>query len=397
MSKSNDRNLPRLVIVSGSFPDIACGISPYVRRIAERTAEPAEFDVHVLTSADPTVNINLAREYQIHPRIKKWSVFQARRICREILNLAPDIVHIQNPTIKYCSYNSIVMSVVVPLLKRMAPAVRIVVMQHDIAVSRRIFRWRYRPMLRAADAIVVSNRRDRQAVLDQGIKPQNIYLAPFSSFFKLPKRCPENKVAGRQKLSIPTDSICIAYFGFVHPDRNIDTLVQALGLLRKEGYNVHGLIMGGASAGSREYYQRCRRLADELSLANHITWTGYAKEKQIIDGLAGADIFVSLPSRGADLRNTSIITAILAELPIVTTKNDRYYHDPDLEAMGCIYADARAPEKLARAIIKMIENPPEAEFLARSRNELDPERLWQRHIEINLCAYRGEKQRFLSM
>jgi len=46
---------------------------------------------------------------------------------------------------------------VVPLLKRMAPAVRIVVMQHDIAVSRRIFRCSYRPMLRAAPVVAATH------------------------------------------------------------------------------------------------------------------------------------------------------------------------------------------------------------------------------------------------
>ena len=380
----------RLLILSGSFPDIRCGVSRHTDIISRLTAQQSDYEVHVLTSDEPAVDPGIAQQYQVHPRIRKWGPCHCADLCREILRLKPDIVHIQNPTVKYNGWRSLTMSVLAPLLKRQAPTVRLVVTQHDIALSRKLLRRRFRPLFRAADAVLVSNHRDYQAVRDQKINPAKIYCSPVGSHLILPARTPAAKAAARTAMDIPQQKICVAYFGFVHPGRRIDVLVRALHLLRAENYDIHGLIMGGAYAGQKNYYRQCQQLAQQLQLAEHITWTGYADEKQIIDGLIASDAFVSLPERGADMRNTSIHSAVLAELPVVTTRNPRYYEDPDLEKLGCVCVAGDNPAAVAEGISGTIKNPPPAESLTHWRKQLDPEAIWARHIEVNINAYRGE-------
>ena len=378
------------MILSGSFPDIRCGVSRHTDIISQLTAQQSDYEVHILTSDDPAVDPGIAQQYQVHPRIKKWSLCHCADVCREILRLEPDIVHIQNPTVKYKGWRSLTMSVLAPMLKHQAPTVRLVVTQHDIALSRKLLRRRFRPLFKAADAVLVSNHRDYQAVKDQKINPAKIYCSPVGSHLILPVRTPAAKAAARTAMDIPQQKICVAYFGFVHPGRRIEVLVRALRLLRAENYDIHGLIMGGAYTGQKNYYRQCQQLAQQLQLAEHITWTGYADEKQIIDGLIASDAFVSLPERGADMRNTSIHSAILAELPIVTTRNPRYYEDPDLEKLGCVCVAGDDPAAVAEGISRTLKNPPPAESLARRRKQLDPEAIWARHVEVNISAYRGE-------
>ena len=378
------------MILSGSFPDIRCGVSRHVDIIARQTAQQGDYEVHVLTSDESAVNPGIAQGYQVHPRIRKWGPCHRAAICREILRLEPDIVHIQNPTVKYNGWRSLTMSVLTPLLKRQAPTVRLVVTQHDIALSRKLLRRRYRPLFQAADAVLVSNYRDYQAVRDQKINPAKIYCSPVGSHLILPVRTSTAKAAARTAMDIPQQKICVAYFGFVHPGRRIDVLVRALRLLRDENYDIHGLIMGGAYAGQKNYYRQCQQLAKQLQLAEHITWTGYADEKQIIDGLIASDVFVSLPERGADMRNTSIHSAVLAQLPIVTTRNPCYYEDPDLEQLGCVCVAGDDPTAVAEGIRETLQNLPTAESLAHRRKQLDPEAIWARHIEVNISAYRGK-------
>ncbi|MCP4710034.1 MAG: glycosyltransferase family 4 protein, partial [Planctomycetes bacterium] len=155
---------PRLLIVSGSYPDIPCGMSGHVKLIAERIVELGGHDVSVLTSADPSVNPDVAKGYEVFPAIKKWNTYSAYSICRQIISHKPDIVHIQNPTIKYTGWRSGIMSLVAPMLKKMQPSLRLVVTQHDIAIGEPLLRWRYFPLFSAADALIVSNSRDYQAV-----------------------------------------------------------------------------------------------------------------------------------------------------------------------------------------------------------------------------------------
>jgi len=326
----------------------------------------------------------------VYPRIRQWRATKAYSICREILSLCPDVVHIQNPTVKYAGKRSITMSAVGPLLKILAPKVRLVVMQHDIAIGDPLIRWRYYPLFAAANAVVVSNSRDEQAVRAQGISRSKIYRAPVSSHISLHRASAEQKIRSRQALGIPADAVCAVHFGFIHPERNVDILLCSLAMIHTDNKYIYGLIVGGAFVGAEDYYEQCRELTKILGLADRVTWTGFASPEQIADGLSAADVFVSLPQRGADLRNTSIISGILAHLPVVTTRNRRYYTDAELESLGCYCVQPLAHQAVADAIRACLSSPPSEEELARRAAILDPEKIWKKHIEVNHRAYRGE-------
>ncbi len=378
---------PRLLIVSGSYPRITCGVAGHVRLIAERTEKLGLYDISVLTSADEAVDVGLAQGYRVLPRVESWSLVQAKRICELILAERPDIVHIQNPTARYVGWRSVVMSRVGPILKKLAPRVRLVVMQHDIAVGRKLFQYRYYPLLHNADAVVVSNSRDEQAVRRLGVPESKLYRAPVSSHFAGQAPTAEDKLQARAELGIAKDAWCVSYFGFIHPGRHIDVVLRGLAELKKRGRSVFGIMMGGAFPGADNYYHGCQKLGKELGLAAELHWTGYASEEQIAQGLAASDIFVSLPGRGADMRNTSLQTAMLARLPVVTSENPRYYIDSDLRAMGCECIRPGDAGQLCEAIEKIIQRPPSAEMRARRAAFLEPEKVWARHIEVNLRAY----------
>ncbi len=380
----------RLIIVSGSFPDIPCGVSPHTARIAGMLSERNSYDVHVLTSADSRINPDVVDGYQLHPVIRRWGVVNARGICRAILSLKPSVVNIQNPSIKYRRWNSLTMSVVVPLLKKMAPRLPVVLMQHDIAVGGA--RWRYRPLLRAADAVLVSNSRDEQAVLAQSVPAEHIYRAPVSSHIPVRSVCVGNDEANsvradlRKSFGIADGSCCVMHFGFIHPDRNIHIMLQSLARLRDSGIDVCGLVVGSAPPEQKRYYRYCQRLANRLNLQSRVIWTGFADENTVVDCLIAADVFVSLLSRGADMRNSSIITAMLAQLPVITTINPKYYEDRDLAELGCVMVPPRDVDAVARAINDLRSHKPDTERLGAVSQLLSPERVWAKHIDIILQA-----------
>ncbi|MBN1436771.1 MAG: glycosyltransferase family 4 protein [Sedimentisphaerales bacterium] len=380
----------RLVIVSGSFPKISCGVSGHVELVARLTAERGDYDVHVLTSDDPLVDETIAQGYEVHKRIKCWSMGRALSIVKQILALEPDIVHLQNQTIKYYGWGGLTMSLVAPLLKLRARGVRLVVMQHDVAIGREWLRWRYWPLFVSADAIFVSNSRDEQAIAAQGIGRKKIYRCPVSSHFSMEPSDAAGRAAARGELGIAEDEKCWAYFGYVHPGRNIDVLVRATAALADRGVKVRGVIMGGAFAGMQRYYDDCKALAERLGVGDCLTWTGYADERQIAMGLAAADVFVSLPERGADMRNTSILTAMLAGVPIVTMENRRYYVDKDLRQYGCRCVAGATVAQVAKALAEVWDLPRDEQMLARRAKFLERGRIWNLHIDEHYRAYRGE-------
>ncbi len=327
--------------------------------------------------------------FQVHPIIKKWGIAHTGSICRTILEFQPDIIYIQNPTIKYSRWGSLLMSRLVPRLKRSAPQTRIVVMQHDLAISHPCFRWRYQPLLRAADALIVTNSRDALAAQHLSIEAQKIYRAPLSTHFHLHQPGLDIKKKARTIMNLPGGEFIVVFFGFIVPGRNIDILIRALAKLRRKGRPVHGLIMGGPHDYAPKYYSQCQKLAKKLRLHNHLTWTGYVSDQQVADGLAAADVFVSLLQRGADLRNSSILTGILAGLPVITSSNSRYYMDPDLEKLGCCCVDPRDYQAVAYAIEQVMENPPDLEILKQRAQAWEPQRVWNYNMDVHIQALRG--------
>ncbi len=381
--------MSRLLIISGTYPNIRCGVAKHVDIIARLSAEDRTFDVHVLTSDDPKIDRELPRGYNLHPLVKVWRFGAIDAIIAEIEKLRPDVVHIQNPTLYYRSWHAELMSRLVPRLKKRRPGLRIVVMQHDIAIGHPWLRWRYRPLLQSAHAVLVSNQRDYLAVIDQNIPEDKIYLAPVTSHFTMPRPTQQARQTARAALNLTADVPVIAYFGFIHPGRNLKTLIKAMGRLHPDYPNLVGLMIGGPAPRSQGYLRSCQKLADRLGLQNNLIWTGYAPEEQIINGLMGADVFVSLPERGADLRNTSIITGMLAGLSVVTSENPRYYRDPDLPAYGCRTTAPNDDAAVAKAIKEALKNPLSPEFIQKRYDYFDPDAVWNRHVVESLRACRN--------
>jgi len=380
---------PKLLILSGTFPDMVCGTSNWIYEVITRLSRRNLFDIHILTSDDPKINPEKTKPFQIYPIIKKWGLLQTGSICRKIQDLHPDIIYIQNPTIQYSRWGSFLMSWLVPRLKRSAPQTRIVVMQHDLAISHPCFRWRYRPLLQAADAVIISNSRDALAAQHLNIDSQKIYRAPLSTHFHLHQPGADIRKKARTSLNLPQGDFIVAFFGFILPGRNIDILIRALAQLRRDGRPVHGLIIGGPHEYAPKYFEKCQKLAGKLGLQPYMTWTGYASEEQVADGLAAADVFVSLLQRGADLRNSSILTGILAGLPVITSRNSKYYNDPDLEKLGCGCVDPWDPQAVAVAIKEVMENPPDVEILKHRARVWEPQRIWNHSIEVQIQALQG--------
>lgn len=113
-------------------------------------------------------------------------------------------------------------------------------------------------------------------------------------------------------------------------------------------------------------------------------------QHDIADGLAATDIFVSLPDRGADMRNTSIHTAMLAQLPVVTLQNEGYYIDKQIAERGCYTVDSPGAHRLCENILEVYQSPPSGQFRQQLATWFDPERIWQQHIETNLRTYEGK-------
>jgi hypothetical protein len=93
-------NLMRILIITGSFPPMRCGVGDYTYQLAESLAQGSGLSVVVLTSrAAATPSTPTA--FEVFPVMESWDDSEASTIEEVTRKWSPDLVHIQYPTLGY--------------------------------------------------------------------------------------------------------------------------------------------------------------------------------------------------------------------------------------------------------------------------------------------------------
>ncbi len=134
-------------------------------------------------------------------------------------------------------------------LATLLPAVAVACVSHYVAAGQQ----RIRP-------------RRRTFVVYPGIEP--------------PSHVPPDELeALRDSLSIPAGRKVIGTVGRIEERKRQDLLIEALANLRRQGHDVHGLLVGGAAWDhDATYALKLRRMVDELDLTDAVTFTGHVPD-----------------------------------------------------------------------------------------------------------------------
>ena len=87
----------RVLLVTGSFPPMKCGVGDYSCNLAKSLAACAEIQIGVLTSVFDS-NESEREGLEVFPIMKSWSLAETLKVIKVIRSWLPDIVHIQYPT-----------------------------------------------------------------------------------------------------------------------------------------------------------------------------------------------------------------------------------------------------------------------------------------------------------
>lgn len=146
------------------------------------------------------------------------------------------------------------------------------------------------------------------------------------------------------------DTVCTAFNLDFWQNKNLQTLVEAIAIARRE---VPGLKFKIAGAGSDEATAHVTRLVETAGLAEITTLSGRVSPEQIQDWMNDAAVF-ALPSR-RETFGMVFIEALLAGTPIVYptgTAVDGYFAGAEFARA----ADAGSPQDIAAAIVAAIRS-----------------------------------------
>lgn len=332
----------RVLLVTGSFPPLACGVGDYTRALAGALAARGDVRVAVLTTAGAAPEPGAP--YDVFPVMHRWTPDELPAALDVIREWRPDVVHVQSPTQGYQG----TLPTRLPMLLRVRGIPVVQTWHEHVPRDGRtldlvLVTLRDLPqILFGRDVIVVRpDFEERLPWWYRGLAPRKRYhLIPNAPALPRVELGDAEREGVRARWGAAGKRMLV-YFGFCYEHKGIDDALEALDPARDH------LVIAGRVVPEDPYQAALVRRINEPPLSGHVTMTGFLPPAEAAGVMAAADAVV-LPFRaGGGTWNTSLKAAALQGTFIVTTSTERHGFDP---ATNVFWARPRAPAELAQAI-----------------------------------------------
>ena len=237
-------------------------------------------------------------------------------------------------------------------------------------------RWTFR----TADVSIATNESYRRIAIERGkMDPEKVFVVrsgPSLERLKIIPPVPELK-QGRDYL--------VGYVGVMGAQEGLDLLLQAVRhIVHEKGRtDVHfGLVGGGPELDD------LKRMAAELEVADHVTFTGRAPDRTLLEMLNTADVCVN-PDTFNEMNDKSTMNKIVEYMalgqPIVKfdLTEGRFSAQE-----ASLYAKRNDPEDMAEKILELLADPEKrARMGAFGRRRVEEELSWDHEVPRLLAAY----------
>lgn len=358
---------PRVLFITGEYPPSVGGVGDYTAALVAQLRDDGAV-AGVLTSGGHTV----ADEVGVARAVPSWGPRGWPAIAHAIRMAQPDLIHIQYQAGAFAGRGGIIALAGWLHLRRRLP---VVVTFHDRCVpylfpkagplrSRAL-----RALARSSSATIVTNGDDWSAFQAEPSIARRLRLIPIGSNIPALGQIERGtaRAVTRSALGVAPDTLVIAYFGLVSTSKGLGLLLDAVAAAVSSGIGDFRLLLigGTASATDTETFGGAGDLADALRarhLEGRTTITGALPATAVAAHLAAADLAV-LPYRdGASWRRGSLLAALSAGVPTITTIPQRGYDaDGQLPALvdgaGAVLVPADAVAALTDTIVRLAADP----------------------------------------
>lgn len=338
----------RILIISGSYPPMKCGVGDYTAKLIENF-KASGHQAEVLTTRD----------------VGRWVFLSIPKIIKFTRRFNPDIIHIQYPS---SEYGRSLMINFLPLFLRLSfPRSKIFCTFHEFKSYTILGKIRAIVGMFACKKIIVVDPEETKAIkryfpaVRPGFIPIGANVLPQNNFS-------ESVRERRRTLGINNGEIAISFYGFIQPDKGFEYLIDAFAEFIARYEDAKLLVLGELGVVGhyspmvkkvvKKYQEKIRKKIDDKKITSEIIWTGYLSEDEASKYFPLSDIAVFAFDEGGSTRRGSMITAMAYGLPIVTTKpsyfKDFYLIKPKsasaiLEALVDISSSLMLRKKLAES------------------------------------------------
>jgi glycosyltransferase involved in cell wall biosynthesis len=329
----------KVLLISGAFPPMNAGEADHAFHLCHHLLRRG-IDVHVLTTAT-RLRTDDALGFEVDRGMRNWSVRDLPKLIRVMRQVKPDAVLLIYTDWVYGRHHMITFA---PLLARMLLPGAVFVTQLETCdaqageslVARIILKvlryfvptgasrtFHLVPLMYASHHVITLSERYRNELVESyralNDKISIIPPPPIMNMCKDPDRGRLRTMTGT-----PADVFQIAYFGYINPSKGVDTLFEAMRILKLRGRSVRLVLIGGGVdfTNPSADVRHLRDLADRLEITDRILWTGQydSRSDEASRYLYASDVCVLPFTRGVTLNRSSCAAAAAHGLPIVTTR-----------------------------------------------------------------------------
>lgn len=381
--------LLRLLVISGTWPPMRCGVGDYTSMLCEHLSHLA-VEVHVLTSrqARPDLRLGGHNRLEVHPVIESWNWSGLGVIRRTIAELKPDVVNLQWPTAAYG--RSLAINALPAMMALQFPQIPLVTTIHELRYFHAPTRLRMWPAFALSRRIIVVDPQDLKYVPFAGQNGKCSQIPIASNLPSTPKGF--DRAAARKRLGFKESDFVVGFFGFANPPKGLETLFAALHRLRESRPELKLLLLSQL-AESVPYERRLLAELKSLKLEAVTLRPEYAEPRQAAELLATADCAALPFTDGVSVKRGSLMACLAQGLPIVTTAPARGETGEFQHQENMLLVPARDPQALADALDLLRRDPGLRARLALGAWDLARLFSWddiaRRQVEVFESAVRG--------
>jgi glycosyltransferase involved in cell wall biosynthesis len=256
-------------------------------------------------------------------------------------------------------------------------------LRHDSPFYRFLY-WLETRLDRLPAAVLTSSHNARSLLIEEfGCRPEQVHTVPDcvnTQAFYPPDRDEQTALTRRKnQLGVPSRRKIVVYLGLLADYQGTDALLQAAKHVLQEREDVHFLIMGFPAV---EHYQR---IAQQLGIDSHTTFTGRVPYPEARDFLALGDIAVA-PKLSATEGYGKILNYMAMGLPTVAfdTPVSREY----LGNLG-LYAKPGDSEALAKVLLLGLFDRARNQRGSELRQVAANAYSWDKATQMILAVYRA--------
>jgi len=337
----------RVCVVTGTYPPARCGVGDYTQLLSDALASRGA-KISVMTSAYLGIPYRSGNP-EVFPSIRNWSIANAATVLHSILDTEPDIVHFQFPTTEYHSHR--LFDLLVPMLKLWPRSIRVVVTLHEsCSVTKSLVPGLFRPLRHwlscswtDAFIVVAQSYRDQIHKFSSRVSKIPCKVIPIASNIPVSPMSKEELQKLREQIGIAGKDVVLSYFGFIHPSKGFEQVLEVLKFLRGQGVPAKLLVLGEL-LGSNSYHQQLLAQMEQEHCAGSVRVIGHLDRNKVADYLAMSDACILPFVDGVHPKRGSFLAAAQQGVLTVTTSTDRngffldenvFYARPgDIESMA---------------------------------------------------------------